>query len=146
MYFKVKFRSEVDAKDLFDKVPVIPPSTLKLPDAVPYCSLLMTHASGGEFQAHSLSERKASCIAIGIQGFNRESLGQDVANLLEDIVAPDMSYFGRYDADIIKLAYSHMHPLTHWNVTPDLTHEMDVDPPSSVSDKEDPKDGVWTPK
>ena len=26
-----------------------------------------------------------------------------------------MSYFGAYLADIIKLAYANMHPLTHWN-------------------------------
>ena len=121
---------------------VAPPQSLRLPDEVPYCSLLMTHAVGEKFKAVSLAERKASCIGIGIQGFNKDFLGQEVTKILEGIVSPDMSYFGKYDADIIKLAYSHMHPLTHWNLA--MEQDLSVDECSSLSsDSEDPKDGVF---
>lgn len=100
----------------------------------------MTHADGEDFKAQLLANRKAQCLGIGVQGFNGQSLGPDIAQLLEGIVSPDMSYFGKYDADIIKAAYSHMHPLTHWNKAElDEPCYMEVCP-SSHSEPEDLQD------
>ena len=137
----MKFRTDVKADKFFRDTIVSPPPTLQLPEVVPYCSLLMTHAVGEKFKAVILEERKASCIGIGIQSFNPEAFGTTLTNLLDAIVSPDMSYFGKYNSDIIKLAYSHMHPLTHWNEATEDEFAMEVCP---SSDYEDRNDGVYT--
>jgi hypothetical protein len=130
---------------LFETIRIDPPSSLILPDVVPYCSLLMTHASGEKFKASPLAERKESCIGIGIQGFNEKSLGEDVSKLLESIVSPDMSYFGKYESHIVQLAYSHMHPLTHWNMAVDAPPEKGQSEAES-SEHEYKGDSVFTPE
>lgn len=57
---------------------------------------------------------QSNCLGIGIQGFNESSLGENIVRRLDNIVAPDVTFFN-YSADIIKLAYANMHPLTFWN-------------------------------
>jgi hypothetical protein len=64
--------------------------------------------------AKSLPSQQPNSLSIGVQGFNEKSFGPDVSNLLQNIVAPDMSYFGHYKSDVIKMAYANMHPLSHW--------------------------------
>lgn len=64
--------------------------------------------------AKTLSSQRPNSLTIGVQGFNKKSLGPDISTLLQNIVAPDMSYFGHYKSDVIKMAYANMHPLSHW--------------------------------
>ena len=87
--------------------------------------------------AKALSSQQSNSLAIGVQGFNEQSLGLNISNLLQNIVAPDMSYFGYYKADVIKLAYGNMHPLCHHNQVGRLdTNVPDLGDFSMMSDSE----------
>jgi hypothetical protein len=103
----------------------------------------LTHAENGAFFADSLALQQRNCLAIGVQGFNKKSLGVQISSYLQKIVAPDMSYFGVYSADIIKLAYANMHPLTHWNRLDLDVSKVKADKKIIMSESEGP---IYKPK
>ena len=101
---------------MVEKTTMRPHDVLQVPDYVPYCTLLFSHAKGASFEVEAMSQQQSNCLGIGIEGFNKKSIDAKIIGILDEIVSYDSDFFN-YTADTIKMEYSQMHPLRFWNTT-----------------------------